>query len=70
MIATVWVLLSIEYPYGKLLDDSFYFLETYRSGYLTNNSIPTRVPWRGDSTLYDGQDINVDLTGGKVILLF
>lgn len=54
VIAAVWVLLSIVFPYGDLLDDSFYYLESLRAGYLDNNTIPTRVPWRSDSTLYDG----------------
>jgi len=37
------------------------FYRAQRSGDLQDNDEPT---WRGDSALYDGEDVNEDLTGG------
>ena len=44
-----------------LLGNLLYFYEVQRSGKLPSNK---RVPWRNDSSLDDGKDVNLDLTGG------
>ena len=46
-----------------MLKKSIWFYRAQRSGDLpvvTNDP----VPWRGDSALYDGDDVGIDLTGG------
>ncbi|GES74120.1 glycoside Hydrolase Family 9 protein [Rhizophagus clarus] len=50
-----------NYEYTKLLAYSLYFYEAQRSGKLPPDN---RVTWRHDSALEDGQDVNLDLTGG------
>ena len=46
-----------------MLKKSIWFYRAQRSGDLpvvTNDP----VSWRGDSALYDGDDVGIDLTGG------
>ncbi|MFI1093185.1 glycoside hydrolase family 9 protein [Streptomyces sp. NPDC020917] len=50
-----------SYNYAEALQDSMLFYESQRSGALTADN---RVGWRGDADLADGQDVDVDLTGG------
>ena len=47
--------------YEKLLHMSILFYEAQRSGKLPSDN---RIPWRGDSAMNDGCDVNHDLTGG------
>ncbi len=47
--------------YGEALQKSIYFYEAQQSGVLPDWN---RVEWRGDSTLADGSDNGVDLSGG------
>src|SRR5687768_10152826 len=47
--------------YGEALQKSIYFYEAQQSGVLPAWN---RVEWRGDSTLADGQDNSVNLSGG------
>lgn len=49
------------YNLYEVLCKSILFFEAQRSGDLPADN---RVPWRFDSTLNDGKDQNVDLTGG------
>lgn len=46
--------------WSTLLGEAIYFYDAQRSGKLSNN----RVLWRNDSSLRDGQDSGLDLTGG------
>lgn len=50
-----------DYNYGEALQKSLLFYELQRSGDLPEQ---TRCNWRGDSSLADGQDHGLDLTGG------
>ncbi|KAJ3123334.1 hypothetical protein HK098_002025 [Nowakowskiella sp. JEL0407] len=59
--ATTIVLAQQSQDYAKHLALSLEFYEAQRLGKLPANN---RIPWRGDSTLNDGSDNNVDLTGG------
>ncbi|XP_078441609.1 glycosyl hydrolase 9A4 [Wolffia australiana] len=54
-------LASGNYNYREVLGKSLMFLEAQRSGRLPSAS---RIRWRGDSGLNDGQLANVDLVGG------
>ncbi|XP_077990546.1 endoglucanase E-4-like [Glandiceps talaboti] len=47
--------------YKEAIHKSILFYEAQRSGFLPAGN---RVPWRNDSGLTDGQDVNTDLTGG------
>ncbi|KAG1073654.1 hypothetical protein G6F42_025788 [Rhizopus arrhizus] len=47
--------------YVKLLNHSILFFEAQRSGKLPDDN---RVPWRHDSALTDGSDVDQDLSGG------
>lgn len=47
--------------WSSLLGDLLYFYEAQRSGKLPADN---RVNWRNDSALSDGQDVDLDLTGG------
>jgi len=47
--------------YEKLLHLSILFYEAQRSGELPETN---RIPWRGDSAMADGCDVDVDLSGG------
>ena len=49
--------------YGKALQKSILFYEAQQAGDLPEWN---RFPWRGDSTLEDGADVGVDLSGGWV----
>jgi hypothetical protein len=55
-----------SYNYGEALQKSILFYEAQRSGSISTSSIPTRLTWRGDSQLTDGQKEGIDLTGGWV----
>lgn len=57
---------SPAYNYGEALQKSILFYEAQRSGSISTSDIPTRLTWRGDSQLTDGQKEGVDLTGGWV----
>ncbi|KAF6141510.1 hypothetical protein GIB67_012272 [Kingdonia uniflora] len=52
---------NATFDYKDALAKSIIFLEAQRSGKLSSNN---RVPWRGDSGLDDGKEMNVDLVGG------
>ena len=47
--------------YGEALQKSFLFYEAQRAGQLPEDN---RIDWRGDSTLEDGADVGLDLSGG------
>ncbi|KAG5725357.1 Endoglucanase E-4 [Termitomyces sp. T112] len=47
--------------WSNLLGNLLYFYEAQRSGELPSTN---RVPWRNSSTLNDGKDVDLDLTGG------
>ena len=47
--------------YGEALQKSIYFYEAQQSGVLPDWN---RTEWRGDSTVNDGSDNNIDLSGG------
>ena len=49
-----------RHDYPDALSKSLLFYLAQRSGHLPDNVIP----WRGDSALGDGSDVNRDLTGG------
>ncbi len=50
-----------NFRYGEALQKSFLFYEANRSGSLPNDN---RIEWRSDSTVNDGSDVGLDLTGG------
>lgn len=50
-----------KYNYNEVLHKSILFFESARAGVLPKSN---RIPWRGDSSLKDGCDIGVDLSGG------
>jgi len=50
-----------KYNYGEALQKSLLFYELQRSGDIPEE---TRCNWRGDSSLKDGSDVGLDLTGG------
>lgn len=52
---------GVEVNYGEALQKSIYFYEAQQAGTLPDWN---RVEWRGDSTLADGQDVGLDLSGG------
>ena len=52
---------SGDYNYAEALQKSLLFYELQRSGYLPEK---TRCNWRGDSSINDGLDVGLDLTGG------
>ena len=63
-IATASVSLSqTQQNYGEALQKSILFYEAQQAGKLPDWN---RFPWRGDSTLKDGADVGVDLSGGWV----
>ena len=47
--------------WSTLLGNGIYFYEAQRSGRLPDAN---RVSWRNDSCINDGQDVNLDLSGG------
>ena len=64
MIATSSLLLtSGGKNYGEALQKSILYFEAQQAGKLPHWN---RFPWRGDSTLEDGADVGVDLSGGWV----
>lgn len=50
-----------KYNYGEALQKALLFYELQRSGDIPDN---TRCNWRGDSSLNDGSDNGIDLSGG------
>ena len=50
-----------KFKYGEALQKSFLFYEAQRAGDLPEDN---RIDWRGDSTLQDGSDVGLDLSGG------
>lgn len=52
---------ALNVNYGEALQKSIYFYEAQQSGQLPAWN---RVPWRGDSTINDGANVGVDLSGG------
>jgi hypothetical protein len=46
---------------STMLGNLLYFYEAQRSGHLPSTK---RTSWRNDSAVQDGQDVNLDLTGG------
>ena len=52
---------SGQFRYGEVVQKSFLFYEAQRSGELPDDN---RIAWRGDSSLNDGSDVGLDLTGG------
>ena len=52
-----------HYDLNEVLHKSLLFFESQRSGKLTSKDKKT-IPWRGDSNLRDGCDVNQDLSGG------
>ncbi len=59
-------LTAASFNYAEALQKSILFYEAQRSGSLSTSSIPTRLTWRGDAQLTDGQAEGLDLTGGWV----
>lgn len=57
---------TAAFNYGEALQKSVLFYEAQRSGSLSTSNIPTRLLWRGDAQLTDGQKEGLDLTGGWV----
>ena len=55
--------LSQSQNYGEALQKSILFYEAQQAGKLPDWN---RFPWRGDSTLTDGSDVGLDLSGGWV----
>lgn len=49
------------FNYGEALQKSYLFYEAQRAGELPEDN---RIDWRGDSTLQDGSDVGLDLSGG------
>lgn len=47
--------------WSTLLGNGLFFYEAQRSGRLPDTN---RVSWRNDSCINDGQDVNLDLSGG------
>jgi endoglucanase len=47
----------------NLLGGLLYFYEAQRSGQLPSQN---RVPWRNSSSLEDGKDVGLDLSGGSL----
>lgn len=55
--------LAQNYNYGESLAKSLIFYQLQESGKLSQETL-SRTNWRGDCCLKDGQDNNIDLTGG------
>lgn len=58
--------LSSGYPnpqWTTLLGNLLYFYDAQRSGNLSSTN---RVPWRNNSALDDGKDVNLDLSGALI----
>jgi hypothetical protein len=54
----------MDWPFDQLLGDSFLFFEAQRGGAVQAAPGGNRIPWRKDNLLADGQDVNLNLTGG------
>jgi len=52
---------AAQYNYAEGLQKTLFFYEAQRSGKMP---VDNRISWRGDSHLYDGRDVGIDLTGG------
>ena len=52
-----------KFDYNEVIRKSIWFYRAQRSGDLPDVANDP-VPWRGDSALYDGDDVGEDLTGG------
>lgn len=50
-----------QFNYAEALQKSFLFYEAQRSGPLSEDN---RIEWRGDSSINDGADVGIDLSGG------
>jgi len=50
-----------SHNYAEVLQKSMFFYEAQRAGYLPEDH---RISWRGDSAIWDGADVGLDLTGG------
>lgn len=50
--------------WANVLGNSLWFYDAQRSGRLDQGAYENRVEWRNDSALEDGQDWDIDLTGG------
>ncbi|MDD6552852.1 MAG: glycoside hydrolase family 9 protein [Prevotellaceae bacterium] len=61
--ASPCVTLAQNYNYGESLAKSLLFYQLQESGKLSQETL-SRTNWRGDCCLKDGQDNNIDLTGG------
>ena len=63
VVVTSTPTLSLGHNYGEALQKSILFYEAQQAGKLPDWN---RFPWRGDSTLTDGSDVGLDLSGGWV----
>lgn len=61
MLGACSIGVEAQVNYGEALQKSIYFYEAQQSGVIPDWN---RVEWRGDSTLDDGSDVGVDLSGG------
>lgn len=61
--ASPCVTFAQNYNYGESLAKSLLFYQLQESGKLSQETL-SRTNWRGDCCLKDGQDNNIDLTGG------
>jgi len=50
------------FDYNEVLQKSILFYEAQRAGKISK--VRNRIPWRSDSTLRDGCDVGIDLSGG------
>lgn len=57
------IFILAPFNYTEVLEKSILFYRAQRSGDLPEVK-DDPVPWRGDSALYDGNDVGEDLTGG------
>jgi endoglucanase len=55
---------AMDYPFDKVLGDTFLFYEAQRSGPISTAPGGNRITWRGDHLLDDGMDVGLDLSGG------
>ena len=70
IVAIAFIVIATSLPatsrgknYGEALQKSILYFEAQQAGKLPEWN---RFPWRGDSTLEDGADVGVDLSGGWV----
>lgn len=55
---------SVNPQWATVLGNSLWFYDAQRSGRLDQGAYGNRVSWRNDSSLQDGSDWGLDLTGG------